>query len=148
LGLRVILLPDVARLVSAYLRTVPEVAAIVGDRVYTVFPKQIGGEPFVLVTRIGGTPVVGRPRVVERATMQLDAYGGPIALAYQLAETCLQALAELEGEQPDELGNVCDVVALVTHRYVPDETWKPPRPRYVSDFEVVVKPAAALFAAA
>ena len=143
------LLPDVSRLISAYLRSVPEVAAIVGDRVYTAFPKQLDkSTPFVMIQRTGGEPVVGRPRVVDRAFVQLDAYGGPQAQAHELAETCLAALSELSGEQPDNAGNVADVRVIADRRYVPDETWMPPRPRYVSDLEVTCKPAGVALAGA
>jgi hypothetical protein len=143
---KVPILPDVSRLVSAYLRFVPEVRALVGDRVYTAFPKQVSkSSSFVLVTRIGGPPVLTRPLVLDLAVMQLDAYGGPQSAAHELVATCRAALAELEGEQPNAGGNVTGVVVGAL-RYVPDETYKPPRPRYVSDLEVYVKPAGELFA--
>lgn len=139
-------LPDAARLISAYLRGVPEVVAIAGQRVYTAFPKQLPqAEPFVLVQRIGGTPVVIRPLVVDLAVLQLDAYGGTQAAAHDLVSTCRAALADLQGEQPDAAGNVCGVVVGAL-RYVPDETWKSPRPRYVSDVEVTLKPASVVLA--
>lgn len=138
-------LPDVARLVSAHLRTVPEVVALVGERVYTAFPKQLSkSATFVLVTRFGGLPVLARPLVVETASVQLDAYGGPQAAAHELVAVCRAALAEWRGEQPNDGGNVCGVVVGAL-RYLPDETWTPPRPRYVSDLEVTVKPADAVF---
>lgn len=142
------LLPDVSRLVSAYLRGVPEVVALVEQRVYTAFPKQLDkATPFVLVQRTGGLPVLARPLVVDTAVLQLDAYGGPQAQAHELVATCRAALAELQGEQPNASGNVCGVVVGAL-RYVPDETWTPPRPRYVSDLDVTVKPADAVFVGA
>jgi hypothetical protein len=143
-----ILLPDVSRLVSAYLRTVPEVRAIVGDRVYTAFPKQLPEQAgFVLVQRIGGLPPLSRPLVIDLATLQLDAYGGPQAQAHELAATCRAALSVWQGEQPNASGNVCGVV-IGPLRYLPDETWRPPRPRYISDVDVTVKPAGVVLAGA
>lgn len=142
-----IVLPDVARIVSAYLRTVPEVLALVGERVYTAFPKQLGTQPFVLVQRTGGDPVLARPLVVDHAEVQLDAYGGPQAAAHELAATCRAALSVLQGEQPNDTGNVCGVVVTAL-RYVPDETWSPPRPRYISDVELTVKPSGVVLAGA
>lgn len=142
------LLPDAAWLIQTYLKTVPEVQALVGQRVYTAFPSQIGDKPFVLVQRIGGTPAVARPLVVDLAALQLDAYGGRQADAWRLAETCCQALERLQGEQPNDAGNVCGVT-VVARRYVADDTWKDkhgPRPRYVCDLEVTVKPAGAALA--
>jgi len=141
-------LPDVARLVSAYLRNDADVQALAGDRVYTAFPKQLDkSTTFVLVQRIGGPPVLSRPLVVDLAVIQLDAYGGPQAAAHELVATCRAALVELVGEQPGDTGNVCGVV-FGPLRYVPDETWKPPRPRYVCDLEVTVKPSGAVLAGA
>ena len=143
------LLPDVARLLGAYLRTVPEVQAIVGDRVYTAFPKQLDDSaPFVLVQRTGGIPAVPRPLVVDTAEVQLDAYGGGQAIAHELVATCRAVLAELRGELElgTSAGNVCDVLPGAL-RFVPDETWTPPRARYVADFEVTVKPPAKVLAA-
>lgn len=143
-----ILLPDAARLVSAYLRTVDEVLALVDERVYTAFPKQLDkSTPFVIVQRVGGPPVVAFPLVVDEAELQLDAYGGTQAAAHELAATCRAALSELRGEQPDATGNVCQV-AIGALRYVPDETWTPPRPRYISDANVTVKPAGVVLAGA
>jgi hypothetical protein len=142
------LLPDVARLVSAYLRARAEVVALVEQRVYTAFPKQLDeSKPFVLVQRIGGPPVLARPLVVDLAVLQLDAYGGPQAAAHELVATCRAVLVELQGEQPNASGNVCGVVNGPL-RYVPDETWKPPRPRYVADLELTVKPAGVVLAGA
>jgi hypothetical protein len=143
-----ILLPDAARLLMAYLRTVPEVVALAGQGVYTAFPKQLDkGTAFVLVQRIGGAPPVPRPLVVDEAAIQLDAYGGPQQRAHELVVTCRAALSELRGEQPNDTGNVCGVVVGAL-RYVPDETWTPPRPRYVSDLLVTCKPAGVVLAGA
>lgn len=139
-------LPDVSRLVYRYLVSVPEVAALVGERVFTAFPKQIDdGLTFVLVTRIGGLPVLSLPLVVDLATIQLDVYGGPQVAANELAQVCRSALSEWQGEQPNGTGNVCGVV-VGPMRYVPDETWKSPKPRYVCDFDVTVKPAGQVLA--
>lgn len=134
-------LPDVTRLVSTYLRSVPEVAALIGNRVYSVFPKQL--DPvltFALVQRVGGFPPLSRPLVIDLAVMQLDTYAGTHAAAHELAATALAALAEWQGEQPDDTGNVCGVV-VGAKRWQPDPTFKPPKPRYVCDFEVTVKPS-------
>lgn len=140
-------LPDVQRLLSAALRATPAVTAIAGDRVYTAFPAQLDEhEPFVLLQRIGGAPAVVRPLVVDIASIQLDAYGGGQALAHELVAACRAELAQLQGEQPDDAGNVCAVICGAL-RYVPDEAFKPARPRYVADLEVTVKPAAKVLAA-
>lgn len=134
-------LPDVTRLVTTYLRSRSEVSALIGNRVYSVFPKQLDPAlTFAIVQRVGGLPPLSRPLVVDLAVMQLDTYGGTHAAAHELAATCLEVLAEWQGEQPDDTGNVCGVV-VGAKRWQPDETFKPPKPRYVSDFEVTVKPS-------
>jgi len=139
-------LPDVTKLTSLYLRSVPEVAALVGNRVYSVFPSQLApGLAFCIVQRIGGPPAISRPLVVDLAVMQLDCYGGPQDAAHELAATALAALSEWEGEQPDATGNVCGT-RIGVKRWQPDPTYKPPRPRYVCDFEVTVKPAGVVLA--
>lgn len=141
-------LPHVERLASAYLRTVPEVVALVEQRVYTAFPRQLDeSKPFALVQRVGGAPVLAHPRVIDSAELQLDTYGGPQAVAHELAEVCLAALEAWQGEQPDAGGNVAGVT-VGAKRYVPDETWTPARPRYVSDLVVVIKPSATVLAGA
>lgn len=49
-----VLLPNTAALISAFLRDQDEVADLVGDRVYTVLPNN-KTFPMVRVTRVGGS---------------------------------------------------------------------------------------------
>lgn len=136
-----ILLPDVERLVATYLRAHADVVALVGDRVYTAFPAQAGGECLVLLQRFGGSPPLSRPLVVDEAQMQVDAYGGTKAQAHEVLVTVLAALAEL----PDvvtAIGHVSNV-GQGARRYLPDETFTPHRPRYVADLTLTTRPAAA-----
>jgi hypothetical protein len=136
----------VTTLVSGFLRSRPEVAALVGNRVYSVFPKQLASAlTFAIVQRVGGFPSLSRPLVIDLAVMQLDCYAGTHAAAHELAATCLAALSEWQGEQPDDAGNVCGVV-VGPKRWQPDPTYKPPKPRYVCDFEVTVKPSGVVLA--
>jgi hypothetical protein len=131
------LLPDVEAIVSAYLRSRPRVVAIVGDRVYGAFPSKAGPEPIVLVQRVGGIPPLSQPLVVDEADLQLDAWGGPKALARELADTCRAELASLEGtEQP---GGIIGAVRFGALRWLPDETFSPPRPRYVFDVTLTTR---------
>ena len=142
------LLPDVVQLVSSYLRSRPAVVELVGERVYTAYPSQLDkGTTFVLVQRIGGTPVLPRPLVIDLAVLQLDAVGGGARTSQLLVATCLDELSRLEGEQPNAAGNVAGVVVGAV-RYEPDTTWKPPNPRYVADLSVTVKPSAMVLAGA
>jgi hypothetical protein len=138
-------LPDAERLVCDYLRDDPRVAALVGERVYTAFPAQAGGAPLLLVQRVGGIPPFSRPLVFDAAGLQIDAYGGTKAQAHELAATARAALDTLAGAQP--LGTISGT-EFGSLRYLPDETYDPPRPRYQFDLQAYVKTATAALAAA
>jgi hypothetical protein len=135
-----LLLPDVERLVSSYLRAHTRVAALVADRVYTAFPAEAGAEPLVLVQRIGGTPPLSHPLVVDEAQLQVDAYGGSKAAAWLVFSTVLSAFDELEGAVRPE-GTVA-AVRQGSIRWQPDDTFTPSRPRYVGDLTLTTRPAA------
>jgi hypothetical protein len=133
----VTLRPDAERLVSAYLRAAPELEPLVADRIYTAMPARIGAEPFLLIQRIGGSPPFPRPLVLDEALLQLDAYGGTKRQAWTVGETVAQLLGLLPGSYEEEVVSGIEVGEL---RWTPDETWKPPRPRYLLDASVFVKP--------
>lgn len=135
-------LPDVERLVSSYLRTRLAVVGIAGERVYTAFPAQASDEPLVLVQRIGGTPPLSHPLVVDEAQLQVDAYGGPKLVAWELMAAVLAAFDELEGQVRPE-GTV-SAVRQGAIRWQPDETFTPWRPRYVADVTLTTRPAKVL----
>jgi hypothetical protein len=140
------LLPDAERIVSRYLREHAEVAPLVaGERVYTALPANIGSAPLVLVQRIGGVPPFFRPLVLDEAALQIDAWGGTKLDAWTLAETVRQALVSLPGVR---YGAVVSGVEFGPLRWEPDGTYKPPRPRYLADVAVYVKPPAEALASA
>jgi hypothetical protein len=138
-GPELALLPDVERLVSNFLRANARVSALVGERVYTVFPAKVGNAPLALVQRVGGDPPLSVPLVVDSAQLQVDAYGGPKAAAFELAATIRAELARLEDEVRPE-GSV-SAVRFASLRWLPDETFSPPRPRYLFDVTLTVRPA-------
>jgi hypothetical protein len=134
------LLPDAERLVSAYLRGSARIVALVDDRVYTAFPAQQGDEPLVpllLVQRVGGTPPLSQPLVVDTAQLQFDAYGGRKVDAWRLAETTRAVLTELEGQVRPE--GVVSAVRFLRQAYEADATYPSPRPRYLLDVELTVR---------
>jgi hypothetical protein len=134
------LLPDAERLVSAFLRGHARIVALVGDRVYTAYPAKAGTTSLLLVQRVGGDVPFSQPLVVEHAQLQFDAYGGPKAAAYELAATARAVLTELEGAVRPE-GNVAGV-RFGTVQWLPDETFSPPRPRYVFDTTMTMRASA------
>jgi hypothetical protein len=135
-------LPDVERLVSAYLRAHVDVVELVGDRVYTAFPSGAGDDasPLVLVQRIGGTPPLSHPLVVDEAQVQVDAYGGGKALAWEVLTTVLAAFDELEGVVFAD-GSSVSAVRQGAIRAADDDTFTPSRPRFVADVTLTTRPA-------
>lgn len=135
------LLPDAEQLVSGYLRRSPRVTALVGDRVYTAFPAQAGGGPLALVQRVGGEPPFSWPLVVDQARLQVDAWGGNKKQAHTLAATLRAELCNLAGTAQPE--GVAAGVSFGALQYLPDETYSPPRPRYLFDLAVTTRAAEA-----
>jgi hypothetical protein len=131
------LLPDAEQLVSAFLRANARIAALVGDRVYTVFPAQAGPEPLLLLQRVGGEPPFSQPLVLDVAQLQVDAYGGPKKTAATLSATARAVLTELEGQVRPE--GVVGSVRFGSSQWLPDETFDPWRPRYIFDVAVAVR---------
>lgn len=132
------ILPDAERIVSEFLRGNARVSAIVAERVFTIFPAQAGPEPLLLIQRIGGTVPFSQPLVLDGADLQLDCYGGPKRTAEVLAATTRAVLTELEGTVWPGEGSV-SAVRFGSLRWLPDETWSPPRARYVADVTVHIR---------
>lgn len=136
------LLPDAEQVLSAWLREQPELVAILGDRVYTAFPAKSGEGALAVIRRYGGEPPVARPLVLDEALLQVDCYAaessGGKAQAYDVAAViralCSERTTGANGNPSVRVGAL---------RYVPDETFKPPRPRYVCDLTVFVRPTVA-----
>ena len=128
-NLAVQILPDAERELAELLRAQPELAAD-ADRIYTAFPAKAGGEPLIVVRRYGGEPRVGRPLVLDEALCQVEVYGGRKPDAAELSALVRALLAERSPQTV--LGPV---------RYVPDETFNPPRPRYLVDVTYYLRPA-------
>jgi len=119
---------DVERLVSTFLRARPDMVALVEDRVVTELPNR-AKFPLFRITLIGGTPVTSRPLYLDESYIQFDAYGGPKVMARQIMDTARSALdTELVGTHP--LG-VITGVTFGGLRYLPDDGYDPPQPRYV-----------------
>jgi uncharacterized protein DUF3168 len=122
-------LPDAEQELVAFLRAQPELASLAG-RIYTVFPSQAGPEPLVVVRRYGGEPKVGRPLVLDEATCQIEVYGGRKAEASDIARL-IQTLLSVRLPRTQ----------LGAFRPVFDETFNPPRPRYLVDVTYYLRPA-------
>jgi len=135
------LLPDVERIVVDELRANAAVAAIAADRIFTTWPKSrddVAKSPVVIVTRTGGAPPFSRPLRLDSCELQIDTYGGGRGASWQLTATVLDALVELT-DRVSALG-VLHGVTIVASRFVPDESFAPARPRYVTDVTVTASP--------
>ena len=133
----VTLLPDIERLVTGFLRAQSEVSTIVGARVYTEVPGD-PTFPLVRVRRLGGFPTLSRPLQVDAPLVQIEGYAATKGAARLLTETCRAVLAErVEGVH--DTGVVAGVTfgALI---WLPDEDFTPPKPRYIADATLTVRP--------
>ncbi|MFG0329225.1 MAG: DUF3168 domain-containing protein [Phycisphaerales bacterium] len=129
---------DAEALVSAHLRASVAIQALIGERVYTEVPKRAEW-PLLRLQRIGGGPVAS-PAVLDGARLQFDAFGGSKAQARELAATVVAELdANLAGVHAAYASTVTATRAG-TLRYSPDTTFDPPKPRYLVDVTVYVRP--------
>lgn len=131
-------LPDAEALLSQFLRAQEELVDEIGDRVYTVIPKNPTW-PLVRLFRVGGTPRLSRPLVVDQPLIQLEAYGGTKQQAHDLIELARSLIAaRIEGVH-DDVGNVCGY-GFGNLSWLPDNSYTPSRARYVADVELTLKP--------
>lgn len=133
----VTLLPDVEKVISAYLRSRTEVTALVGDRIYTEIPKT-PTFPLVRLTRVGGAPITSRPLHIDQAIVQVDVFGGPKTQARLLAETCRHVLSE--AHEATHTGASVDDVVFGAFQWLPDPSFEPTKPRYSFDAAITVHP--------
>jgi hypothetical protein len=141
------LLPDTERLVVAFLLstdlaselpdgTPVDVRAIIGQRIYTTRPNR-PDYPCAVVHRWGGGPALTVPLDRDEGWLQLDVWGGSKNDARVVCSALRQAMAErLIGAWPE--GVVCNVKAS-TDWYMPDETFDPPRPRWLAQVMVATR---------
>jgi hypothetical protein len=141
-----ILTPNVEALIVQFLREQPEVADLVGNRVYTELPEKTTF-PAVRVHLYYERPVGGSsPRWLSAHDVQVDAFGGPKATAWRIAETCRAALSQRflgvqqYGEGQNEVAGVITDVQAFGFRDMPDETFTPARPRFLFTATVYVHP--------
>jgi hypothetical protein len=128
-------LPDAEQELAALLRAQLELGPV-ADRVYTAFPAKAGNEPLLVVHRFGGSPIVGRPLVLDEALIQIDVYGGSKGDVARLGSLVRALLADR-----------ADQAVLGPYRVVPDETFTPPRPRALIDVSYYLRPTTSSAAA-
>lgn len=128
---------DAEQLLSVWLRANEDVTELVADRIYTELPRDKMW-PAVRITRYDGRAVHPRPRWLEEVNLQVEVFGGRKTEAYDIADTIAQLVAdELVGGH--DLG-VVTWVGEIGNRYLPDDTFRPAKPRYILDFPVRTRP--------
>jgi dihydroxyacid dehydratase/phosphogluconate dehydratase len=129
-----VVLPNSERIATQYLLDVSEVAAIVGQRVWTVAPTN-PTYPFVRLFRIGGIPALQRR--LDEANLQLEAWGNTQSEARNLAAVTQAAMWELQSTVTD-FGVVADVRDTLGLQYLPDPVTT--KHRYVWSQALRVRP--------
>jgi hypothetical protein len=133
---------DVEAMLTRFLRSQNDVAAIVEDRVYTELPHT-RTYPLVRLQRTGGASLISRPpNWLTSAEITLDFYGASHKGAQVLMSTCIDAITNrLPGTQAE---GVVTIVRDQEITYSPDEESIEEtghgRPRFQARLNVVSHP--------
>lgn len=134
----IVLMPNIEAIVSAFLRAQPEITAIVDDRVYTAIP---GGPvyPLVRVTQFDDVKVTNMPLWVVKSSVQIEGFGGSKGDAWRACATAQSVLAE---RFHDQVAGGCVVSAVMwgSMRDLPDPTFSPAKPRFVTTAYITAHP--------
>jgi len=140
--------PNMEALLSQFLRDQPELEELVDDRVYTVIPKrastsEAGAQyPLVRVTQLLDTPI-GSPLWAVAYDMQIDAWGGSKSDAWRIAATCRSLIdARFSGEY--EGFGVVNGSTPGSLFDLPDEDFKPAKPRWIFSSTIFARPVATI----
>lgn len=133
--------PNMEALVSAFLRDQAEMTDLVEDRIYTAIPKD-AEYPLVRVVQLLDTPA-GAPLYAVGFEMQVEAFGGSKADAWRIASTARALIdVRLSGDYPGfGVVNGSTPGALLD---LPDEDFKPAKPRWLFTSTIYGRPGATL----
>ena len=135
MSLPLVVMPDVPKVALDYLRTIPEVTTLT-PRISTQSPAT-PVYPYVTVQRVGGNEVVEFR--LDRANLQLDAWGTNEAEASLVIRTVIAALKAARGYQhPTAVIAAAELV--LSPQWIPDTTRTPPTPRFVASVALTVHP--------
>lgn len=127
---------DVLRLVTTFLREDPDVAALLGPRVYTVLPRE-KVFPLCRVTRWGGT-FTDSSVWLDQAELQLDVWADDQAQISDTARCLVEALTmRLPGSRP---GGVVTASRITTIAADLDPEYEPVKHRARLGLSVHVHP--------
>lgn len=133
-------LADAERIVSTFLRAQASISALVGDRVYTEIPRREGDRtfPLAVLSRVGGGPT-GSPHFLDRALLSVSVWGGTKFEARQIAATIQAELDEIGGYSAH--GGYATGASPGSLRYELDDSFEKPKPRYLLDAVVFIRPS-------
>lgn len=142
-----ILQPNMEKIVSGWLRTVPELEDLVDDRVYTATPAK-PDFPLIRVLQIIDIKVTRQPLWIVAYQIQVEAFGGGKAMALLVATTAAAALDQrlagvIEVDSEAAVVTGVDVGGLMD---LPDEDYEPARPRFLFTSTITAHPVATLAA--
>lgn len=130
------MMPNTAALLSRFMRAQPEVAALIGQRFYTVLPAS-KTFPLGRAMRIGGGLGTDFAYWLDAPLFQVDLWADTAAAAFDVAETCRYVLATRFVGVHDYL-DISGVVTSVTVGGLV-EGFDPDDPKKARDhFDVVV----------
>jgi hypothetical protein len=116
--------------------------AIVGTEVVTALRKD-QPYPAVRIEQFADRLVTTTPRWLVATSLQVSAYGGPKAQAWQAAETARALLVDRfvgAHTYPGGLTGTITHVAASGARDIPDDTFAPARPRWIFTATVFAHP--------
>jgi hypothetical protein len=132
------LLPSTEDLVSSYLRASADVTALVtfggGIRIGTVL--YAGTDPAIWLSLVTGEERFRNHLIAPM--LDIRSYGGTKAQADLLARTVHAVMHAMPGSHDEGVVNAVRCLSLPA--WSPDETFTPPRPRYLGTYEVTAHP--------
>jgi len=135
------LLPDTEAFLSAWLRAQSELAALVGDRVYTVLPEAKTW-PLVRLVRVGGAPLATAEDSglwADAPSFQVDVWAARKADVWKVTRT-IQALLATRIKGTHAALKVAGVTLGPT-QYVPDaDVATPAQPRVILTLDLIITP--------
>lgn len=131
----VVAMPDDELAILQYLRTIPEVTALIpGTRITTEMPPS-PVYPLALVQRAGGTAAV--PQAIDEAAQQIDVVGGTNAECKRAALAIRAAILAIANDiVPGAV--LCSASEELGPQWFPDTVPKPPLPRYTARYSIIL----------
>lgn len=129
-------LVDVEKLLVAAMAADAALAALVADRVSTELPGDFGPEERLRLVRVGGSVLDADTAHLDRALVDLHAYGSSKGAAFGVAATTLSALSRVRGAHAGAV--VSRVERVSGPAWAPDPSTDVPR--YLATVAVTVHP--------